>query len=235
MKHVKKSVWDEGGRVIRICLIFQSGDVSLCFKRVRPVCCCTKKHRLMVLPSELLIQCYLYLSENTVLFHYKEQINSAVQCREVSLHIGPTVQNTHLSTPCDQTQFHNVAAFSKYSLHHVVKVKLQYGNVIKLWCLVSIRSLPRGVCAYRWSLDRPWAVQEVKVPRFHDNRHLTLIFLYQTVHFTETISDSLILNYQEAGWTPEPVWNFWGREKSLATTEALNPDLPTCMVVATLF
>ena len=75
----------------------------------------------MVLPSELLIKCYLYHSENTVRLHYKEQINSAVQCREELLCIGTMAQNTYLSTVCDETQIHNVAAFTKYSHQYGVK------------------------------------------------------------------------------------------------------------------
>jgi hypothetical protein len=106
---------------IRVYLNVQSVGILLGFKWFYPVCGCTEKHRLMLLPSELLIQCYLYISENTVCFYYKEQINSALQCREESLHIGAKVQNTHRSTLCDETQFYNVAAFSRYSHHYVVK------------------------------------------------------------------------------------------------------------------
>jgi hypothetical protein len=62
-----------------------------------------------------------------------------------------------------------------------------------------------------------------------------LIFIYQTVPFTETILVSIILSYQKTGWAQEQVWNFGGREISVATTETRTPDFVSYIVVATLF
>ena len=80
----------------------------------------------------------------------------------------------------------------------------------------------------------PEGSRELEAPTFHDNRHLTLISLYQTVRFTETKPDSVILSYEKGRWAQEQVWNLGGREKSLATTETRTQDFPAYIVVATL-
>jgi hypothetical protein len=97
-------------------LVFHSAlngfTLSVDVQRNTGLCCCYLNYLYNV----------IYTSQRTQFcFHYKEQINSALQCREELLRIGATVQTTHLNTLCDETQFHNSALFSKYRHYDVAK------------------------------------------------------------------------------------------------------------------